>query len=75
MRNLKPWGHPWQWRDPALGLNQSPDGFGSPDSQGRVHFLMADGSVRTFSTKTSPEVLRALATPNGKEQMPEDWDK
>src|SRR5947207_8560916 len=64
--NYKPWGHPRNWRDPALGLNRSPDGFGSKSSRG-VQMVMADGSVRTLSSKTSLAVLRALSTPNGGE--------
>jgi prepilin-type processing-associated H-X9-DG protein len=27
---FKPWGDPTNWRDPALGVNRSPDGFGGP---------------------------------------------
>ena len=34
---------------------------------------MADGSCRSFSDTTSPEVLEALATAGGKEQLPSDW--
>jgi hypothetical protein len=32
--NYRPWGHPINWRDPALGLNTTPDGFGSPFRDG-----------------------------------------
>jgi prepilin-type processing-associated H-X9-DG protein len=61
--NFTPWGHPVNWRDPAKGLNQVPDGFGGPPSRNGVTFLMADGSVRFLHNRTSPEVLKALSTP------------
>jgi prepilin-type processing-associated H-X9-DG protein len=35
--------------------------------------LMMDGSVRTLSDTTSPEVLEALATIAGGEKIPEDF--
>ena len=28
--DFKPWGDPTNWRDPALGINRSPEGFGGP---------------------------------------------
>src|SRR5712692_8163099 len=28
--NFKPWSYPANWRDPALGINKTPDGFGGP---------------------------------------------
>jgi hypothetical protein len=68
---FKPWGHPANWRDPALGLNRSPDGFGCP-IPGGVQFLMADGAVRVLKPDTDPRVLRALSTPRGGETIP--WD-
>jgi hypothetical protein len=70
--HFKPWGSPTNWRDPALGINRTPDGFGGPTGRG-AHFLFADASVRFLSTKTSPEVLKALGTPNGGEALPKDW--
>ncbi len=69
--NLKPWGSPFNSRDPALGINRSPFGFGYAFPNEQVNFLMADGSVRSFSEKTDLEVLRALATPNGDEPVTE----
>jgi hypothetical protein len=58
--NFKPWGHPMNWRDPRLGVNQSPDGFGHPRRPG-AQFLMMDNSVRTLRAGTGEEVLRELS--------------
>lgn len=71
--NFKPWADPTNRRDPTLGLNTSPQGFGGPWSGGSTAFLMADGSARHISDKIDPKILKALATPNGGEQIPEDW--
>jgi prepilin-type N-terminal cleavage/methylation domain-containing protein len=57
----KPWGHPIGWRDPALGLNHSPAGFGSVSRPPRpATFVMADGSVRTFTQDADGEFLALL---------------
>ncbi len=61
--NFKPWGYPANWRDPALGLNRSPDGFGGPPGQGTTQLMMADGSVRTFRNDADPDFLKLLADP------------
>jgi prepilin-type processing-associated H-X9-DG protein len=66
--NFKPWGHPCNWRDPAKGINRSPDGFGGVPGSGGAHFLMADGSVVFISENTSLDVLRALASPNAEDK-------
>ena len=58
---FKPWGHPANWRDPAKGLNQSPEGFGGP-FPGGANILFADGSVRFIKNTINPTVFRALAT-------------
>jgi hypothetical protein len=68
--NYRPWGHPINWRDPALGLNTTPDGFGSPLGNGAL-FLMADASVRSISKDVSQEILMALSTPDGGEDIPD----
>jgi hypothetical protein len=60
---FRPWGHPVNWRDPAVGLNR-PGGFGGPPGAGGVYFVMADGSVRFVSSRVSANTLRALSTPN-----------
>ena len=65
--NFRPWGNPFNWRDPVKGINQSPNGFGGPRSAGGVQFLMADDSVRFVSEKTSPKVLQVLSMPKGEE--------
>jgi prepilin-type processing-associated H-X9-DG protein len=67
-RNRKPWGYPANWRDPAEGLNTSPNGFGS-NWPGVVQFSFADGHVAPISEDIDPRVLRALATPNGGEEI------
>ncbi len=56
------WGDPANVRDPMLGLNRSPAGFGSASEQG-VNFLMADGSTCYLSNDIDPRVLAALASP------------
>jgi prepilin-type N-terminal cleavage/methylation domain-containing protein len=67
---FKPWGHPTNWRDPALGINRSPDGFGSP-WKGGAYLLMADGSIRFVTDAAAPDVLRAASTPDGGEPATE----
>ena len=68
---FKPWGDPTGWRDPALGINRSPDGFGSP-SRGGASFLFADGSVKFLRDTIDPGVLKALGTPAGGEVVRAD---
>jgi hypothetical protein len=41
--NFKPWGHPANVRDPAVGVNQSADGFGGPPGTNDTLFTMCDG--------------------------------
>jgi len=60
---FKPWGHPVNWRDPAIGINRGPNGFGGPRGAGGALFGMADGSVRFISDKIDPAALRALSAP------------
>ena len=69
MGNFRAWGDPVNARDLALGISKSANGFGSND--GGVYAAMVDGSVRFLSDKTDITVLKALATPNGGESIPE----
>jgi hypothetical protein len=62
---FRAWGDPVNWRDPAAGINASPDGFGGPPNQRGAQFLLMDGSLRFVSEDTDPAVLKALATPAG----------
>ncbi len=64
----KAWGDPTNVRDLTLGINQRADGFGSSFAGG-ANFLAGDGSVRFLSNDTAPEVLEALATPDGGEPL------
>ncbi|MSU78044.1 MAG: DUF1559 domain-containing protein [Gemmataceae bacterium] len=64
--NFSPWGRPGNWRDPALGLNKSPHGFGGPWRHGML-VVMADGSVRLLPHDIDPNVLKAIGTPRGGE--------
>lgn len=68
---FKPWGDPTNWRDPQLGINKSPNGFGGP-FKGGSQFTFADGSARFLSETIAPQVLRALSTPAGGETIPTD---
>lgn len=65
--NFKAWGDPSNWRDPMLGINQSPYGFGGVWGSGGAQFLMGDGSVQMLSESTDLQVLRALSTPDRKD--------
>jgi len=66
--NFKSWGYPANARDPALGINQTPNGFGAPWRPYGAVFLFADGHVQFIHQEIDPEALRALATPNGGEE-------
>ena len=68
---FQPWGHPVNWRDPARGINRSPDGFGGPRGAGGAYFSMADGTVRFIDERISPEVLRALSSPDHRDPIDE----
>jgi hypothetical protein len=65
---IKPWGDPTNFCDPARGINKSPHGFGGP-FKGGANFLLGDGSVRFLSEDIDPAVLKALSTPNGGEPV------
>lgn len=65
-QNYPPWGDPENWRQIDAPLNEHPYGFGNATRTG-AHFLMADGSVRFIPNATSMDVLRKLATRDGRE--------
>lgn len=68
---FKPWGDPTNVRDPAAGLLHDANTFGTVNlERGAVDFLLGDGSVRAISIDIDPDVLKALATPDGGEQIP-----
>ena len=69
VENLQPWGSPFNARDPAHGINRSPHGFGYEKPYKTVNFAMCDGSVQNFSDTIDPQILRAMATPNGGESV------
>lgn len=64
---FKPWGHPANVRDPALGINRSPESFGGPPGWNVAMFLMCDGSVKFLRDDTDLEIMKAFATPAGGE--------
>ena len=68
---FKAWGNPTNWRDPSLGVNKDPSGFGGP-YPGGANFAMVDGSVRFIKNTVDPKVLKALATPAGGEKVSSD---
>ncbi len=68
IENAPAWGYHANWRDPALGINRSTQGFGSP-SFGGASFSFADGSVKFLNDDIDPQVLRALSTPDGGERL------
>lgn len=65
---FQPWAKPGNFRDPAAGLSGTPENFGGRFPEG-VQFVMADGSVRTLSRDIDPDVLKALATPAGQDEV------
>jgi hypothetical protein len=69
---FQPWAAPGNTRDPALGINHGPRTFGGSRPEGGLFTLM-DGSVRYLSTDIDPQVLKALATPDGGEELPPVW--
>ncbi len=71
--SFRPWAYPANWRDPAKGINRSPEGFGGP-SPGGANFLFADGSVKFLKNSIDPKVFRGLNTPAGSENIrPDDY--
>jgi hypothetical protein len=57
---------------PFGGFHEGGWDWGKPRTHGCVA-AMADGSVRSFSHATTPEVMEALGTVGGKEELPANW--
>lgn len=70
---LPPWAAPGNARDPALGLKPGPKTMGVDVWDGVTVIGFADGRVRTLNNDIDPAVLKALATPDGGEEIPEEW--
>lgn len=66
------WGRPGNWRDARLGINRTPDGFGSP-FPGGAHFLQADGAVKFLNQNIDPSVLENFANPRDGNSMPKGF--
>jgi hypothetical protein len=66
---VRAWGDPINFRDPALGINQHVDGFGAPWEAGGANMIFLDGSARFINENIDPRILKALATPNGGEDV------
>lgn len=67
---LRAWGDPVNFRDPALGINSHQEGFGGPWQQRRgANMVFLDGSARFINENIDPEILKALATPHGGEDV------
>ena len=71
---FKPWGHPANVRDPALGINRSPDGFGGTPGWRGAMFLLCDGSVKFLDEKTDLKIMQALATPASGDSIPAEFE-
>lgn len=69
----KPWADPTNLRDPARGINRDPNGFGARWPPRGAEFLMTDGGARMINPDIDPQILRALATPNGGETISGDY--
>ncbi|MBD3673565.1 MAG: DUF1559 domain-containing protein [Planctomycetaceae bacterium] len=72
-QGLPAWGAPGNARDPALGLRPGTNTFGVTDHDGMTVIGFADGRVRYVDNKIDPRILKALATPDGGEEIPEEW--
>ena len=55
---VRAWGDPLNVRDPRLGVNAHPDGFGAPNR--RPQFAMLDGSVQTLDPAALADVLERM---------------
>lgn len=65
--NFPAWGDPNNGRDPGAGFGGGPNAFGG--NQGGALVLLMDGSVRFISENIAPETAKAIASPDGGEQV------
>ena len=68
---FKAWGDPGNVRNPADGFGQTATQFGDIEAGTMTLMLFADGSVHAIPTTIQQETLRALATPDGNDQVGE----
>jgi hypothetical protein len=68
VHNLRAWGSPLNARDPKLGINKSPYGFGSNNTKS-ITFVLVDGSTKYINKNIDPKILEAYATPDGGEEV------
>ncbi len=70
---FRAWGDPVNLRDPAKGIGANSHQFCGPWQQSSaerlVNFVMCDGSVRTVSGEIDQDVLKAISTPDGGENV------
>lgn len=69
--HFRPWAAPGSLRDPAAGIGNGPNQFGMEGKAGLVSFGFADGSARLVNRNIDPKILKAWATPDGGEIIPE----
>jgi hypothetical protein len=69
LKRRRPWGKPGNVRDPADGINQTASGFQGAVGSGGAVFSFADGRATFIPESIDPEVLRALSTPAGGEEI------
>lgn len=69
LKRRRPWGKPGNVRDPAAGINQSSNGFNGAPGTGGAVFSFADGRAAFIPESIDPDVLRALSTPAGGEEI------
>jgi hypothetical protein len=63
-----PWMKPQDIDEDAVGAVGSPNGINSKHTGG-AHILLSDGSVRFISKNVNPQVIQALITRDGAEQI------
>lgn len=67
---FQPWGKPGNFRDPAAGLTGQAHNFGGAFEE-VVYFGFCDGRAKGLNRNIDPAVLKALATPDGGETIPD----